>query len=322
MINYYILLKIAENADEETIRQTIKIERRIWNQRANHPKQEIRAEAEQKIKEIAEAEKILLNSSQRRAYNQELVNAIPESLPTTEGTESEKDWLRLTVEYISNGDYSAAAYAAKEATKQHPNNADAWYWKGVASSNLGDVHNADFALHEAVRLNPREASYIVELGDLHRGNSSYADALRYYQQADNIDGNNGYILTCIAACLIGSDRTADALPVVERAYIIDRSNEFTSYILAIAICDTIGQAWSGGTTITNMRQLNYTQEQVSKLQSLNVDDTDLKQQISQLQAIVYEAEEVKFRGLRYGTLSGWEFNARKLPQVLLRTGLQ
>ena len=61
MVNYYELLEIPQNADKATIEQAIRKTRRVWNNRANNPDVTIRAEAERHVKEIAEAEKILLD---------------------------------------------------------------------------------------------------------------------------------------------------------------------------------------------------------------------------------------------------------------------
>ena len=322
MVNYYTLLEIDETSDEESVSQAIKKARRAWNQRSTHPKQEIRAEAEQKIREIAEAEKILLDKDQRNKYNQKLASQVPEPSYSGNAPQGGKNWLELAVQYINSGDYSSAEYAAREATQQQPGNADAWYWKGVASLNLGNMEDANFAIHEAIRINPNNDLYYVELGDLYRTNSKYNEALPFYEKANGLNGNNYYILTCIAACRLGLGNSEAALPLAEQAYIYNKNDEFSNYIYSAAICNSIGQAWSGGTTITNLRQLDYSKEQLKKLREINSDDADIAQMTAEISQTVQEAEEVKFRSLRYGILSGWEYNARRMPQALRRTGLQ
>ena len=72
MVNYYELLEISQNADRTTIEQAIKKTRRLWNNRANNPDASIRAEAERHVREVAEAEKILLNDASRAEYDQQL----------------------------------------------------------------------------------------------------------------------------------------------------------------------------------------------------------------------------------------------------------
>ena len=55
MVNYYDLLGVSQDADRATIEQAIKKTRRLWNNRANNPDASIRAEAEQHVREVAEA---------------------------------------------------------------------------------------------------------------------------------------------------------------------------------------------------------------------------------------------------------------------------
>ena len=75
VVNYYELLEIPQNADKAAIEQAIKKTRRVWNNRANNPDVAIRAEAEMHVKEIAEAEKILLDASKRQEYDVQLSQA-------------------------------------------------------------------------------------------------------------------------------------------------------------------------------------------------------------------------------------------------------
>ena len=79
MVNYYELLEIPQNADKATIEQAIRKTRRVWNNRANNPDVTIRAEAERHVKEIAEAEKILLDVGKRQEYDEQLRQS-PKSL--------------------------------------------------------------------------------------------------------------------------------------------------------------------------------------------------------------------------------------------------
>ena len=55
MINYYELLEISKDASRDNIEAAIRKMRRTWNNRANNPNADIRAEAEQRIRAIAEA---------------------------------------------------------------------------------------------------------------------------------------------------------------------------------------------------------------------------------------------------------------------------
>ena len=69
MVDYYKLLEISRNASFDEISQAIRKTRRLWNNRANSPDSSIRAEAEQHVREVAEAEKTLLDNAKREAYD-------------------------------------------------------------------------------------------------------------------------------------------------------------------------------------------------------------------------------------------------------------
>jgi len=72
MVDYFNLLEIEMDADDEAVKAAVKKQRRVWNQRTTHPTPEVRSEAEQKVRDIADAEKILLNPSERIRYCIEL----------------------------------------------------------------------------------------------------------------------------------------------------------------------------------------------------------------------------------------------------------
>ena len=60
MVDYYKILDVPITAQVEEIKAAIKNKRRLWMQKTNAPQLERRQEAEVKVKQIDEAEKILL----------------------------------------------------------------------------------------------------------------------------------------------------------------------------------------------------------------------------------------------------------------------
>ena len=94
VVNYYELLEIPQNADRAAIEQAIKKTRRVWNNRANNPDAAIRAEAEMHVKEIADAEKILLDEGKRQAYDEQLRQA-PKNDVVDQTPSDNSDWESL-----------------------------------------------------------------------------------------------------------------------------------------------------------------------------------------------------------------------------------
>ena len=105
MINYYELLEISKDASRDNIEAAIRKMRRTWNNRANNPNADIRAEAEQRIRAIAEAERILLDDSARREYDARLASApVTGSTSGPSGREADdsEDWISLAIEYVES----------------------------------------------------------------------------------------------------------------------------------------------------------------------------------------------------------------------------
>lgn len=67
--DYYELLEVEQSATPEEIRAAITRQRRIWVRRQSSPDPERRAYAEQRVREIDAAEKILLDPLTRQAYD-------------------------------------------------------------------------------------------------------------------------------------------------------------------------------------------------------------------------------------------------------------
>ena len=233
MTNYYRLLNISETAGAEEIEKAIKTERRTWNQRANNPKAEIRAEAEQRIQDIAEAEKILLNKQSRANYDIEIAKT-PEK-QTAMPTGETEDWIRVSVDFYKKSDYESMAYAAREATQIMPKESIAWFWRGVSSSRLNRNSDAKFELQRAIELNPDDVDYYSELADVYMEQKDYKNACQMYKKASDMDSKNLYYLAAASECLRLDDKTQEAVEMAKKVYEKDSSYQYgqTVYVLAI-----------------------------------------------------------------------------------------
>jgi len=346
MVNYYNLLHIAPNADDATIRTSIKKERRVWNQRASHPKQEIRTEAEQKVRDIAEAENVLLNPTSRAQYNQTLTNN-PSPVDTGEPiTSGEKDWLVIAKQYWTAGNTNSASYAVREAVQQQPDNPDAWYWKAVISSGMKNYSDAQFELNEAIRLNSSEPDYQYELGSLYFDCEQYQAALSQFIKVQEMDKNYykpDSFLRLRIQCLWGMKNFPIVYPLFTDWYNRCGSDPEIADLYATFIHEMILNAWStdldGSKRITNWTQYNFTKQWQQVLNNLSVYDQLTREEIIDTNRAIIESETKAsqpgaFQNFMYGNafsgaaqmMSGkrmtWEWNAAQLPPEVLRTGMQ
>ena len=91
MTDYYKLLNVEPSASADEIQTAIKKVRRVWNTRSTNPNADIRAEAEQCIRDIAQAEKILLDAGERAKYDVALSQSA-NSAPTSTTSSSPTKW--------------------------------------------------------------------------------------------------------------------------------------------------------------------------------------------------------------------------------------
>ena len=204
MINYYELLEISKDASRDNIEAAIRKMRRTWNNRANNPNADIRAEAEQRIRAIAEAERILLDDSARREYDARLASApVTGSTSGPSGREADdsEDWISLAIEYDERKDYDSLARLMEKVTRMYPNNARAWVWRGLASEATDSVNDAVYEFKKAISLEPNNAVYHAVLGDLYMDHDENRAAEDEYRTAYRLSPNdNEYKLNVAMIC--------------------------------------------------------------------------------------------------------------------------
>lgn len=296
--NYYNILGVAQGASTEDVQKAIAEKRREWTPRTGHPKLETRQLAEQTIKNIAEAEAILLDASKRRDYDQELAAQVAAPEPTQTGPTQGRDWLQIARDYLVQGNSSQANYAAREATNQQTENPEAWYIRGLSSVQLGNNADAEFELNEAIRLNPNDASYHAELGDLYKNNDLWAKALPEYTRASQLEPSNVYYSAFVGLSEGALGNIEKAHDILKAAYEKLPEDDTIRYFYGLALSDMITRTWStyhdGSQSILTENQLNYSKEKLAVIDSLKITDADFRNDLDEIRVNVERAELVKF----------------------------
>jgi tetratricopeptide (TPR) repeat protein len=295
LVNFYEVLELDPGADAEAIRTAVRKQRREWRNRSAHPKAETRALAERMTEHIAHAEDTLLDPARRAAYDQQLaaqLNSPQKEVLETGG----RDWITVIRQYLVDGNPSAANYAAREATSQQPSSAEGWYLRGTSSALLRDLADAEFAMGEAIRLDPNNASYHAELGDLYASAEDWRRAQDCYQRASDLEPHNQYFRVGMASMLSAQGRPDLALPTLEAAVRDSRQTELFRYHLAIALIDDLTDKWSrfadGSSAILNSAQLDLTRTTLARVEELDVDEPDLNQHVADVTRLAADAERV------------------------------
>lgn len=352
MINYYEVLDINVDADNETIQKAIRDKRRLWNTRTNLPDDQKRREAEEMVSVIASAERILLDASKREQYNNELSNESDHSFQTEyhqgQSSGNGQNWLAVCEHYYKSGDYGSLLYAAGEAVNQQPDHPTAWYFKAYAEFKNNMLPISDFSFSEAIRLSPDKspALFLDDYGEMCLLNNNPKKAMRCFVMAkqnepDYYEADDFVLKRC--RCLHLMEAYEVAAPLLTEYYNKHGGREAIANYYASFIVDMIYNAWSttheGYKTITNLKQLCFSKEWLSVLRSIIVTNNDLKGSIGTLRNLVMEAEKVTTAtgdgigglleyGLLVGTLNAinqkpnWQWTRDSLTLEEVRTGLQ
>lgn len=297
LANYYAILEVSPQADSKTLSKAISDKRRFWQPKTSHPKLETRQAAEKLMKDISDAEMVLHDAQQRADYDRRLaaqVEAAATSSPSTG-----RDWMKITLEYLSQGNAEQANYAAREATTQQPENPEAWYFRGVSSELLDHDQDALFELNEAVRLNPNQASYHAELGDLYKKNAAWRDALGAYQRASTLESDNAHYKAGVGLSLGALGEVDRGTELLKAAHEQIPDDEFIQHFYALALLEQSTSGWSkfhdDTKNILSEAQLNSTKEKLAKIEQLKITDQEFENDLDEVRVFTEQAETVKFQ---------------------------
>ena len=220
MVNYYNLLEISQNASKDEVTAAIRKARRTWNNRANNPDAKIRAEAEQHVREIAEAESILLNDSKREEYNGQLAQSRDTS---TNGSEEEcsEDWEDEFFRAYDRDLTDYAAQIAQKAIRANERNGRAWFLYGEALRKGGNSEGAIGPLQRASVLMSDDARVFRQLGFAYIDTDRLSDALQAFYDATKCDPDDCEYYCLRAALFRDAEMYDEALEEAKNGYKLD-----------------------------------------------------------------------------------------------------
>lgn len=312
MVNYYELLEIPQNADKAAIEQAIKKTRRVWNNRANNPDAAIRAEAEMHVKEIAEAEKILLDANKRQEYDVQLSQA-PKNDVVDQTPADDSDWEEEFFQAYNRDMNDYAAQIAQRAVRANERNGRAWFLYGEALRRSGNLAQGVDALKRASLLSD-DASIYRHLGFAYSDAEQYGDAYKAFKSASQLDPSDFEYHTLMANCLRIGGMITEAIAEAKIAHSMNPNDENTKFEYFVALHEDAMKAMSynrssGKHLIINRRQLDYIND-ILKIMSVVVpkgDDRCTKAMEAIVQ-IVVDAESSKGGGFLRPSKPGYEYN--------------
>ena len=329
MVNYYELLEISQDANRMAIEKAIKQTRRLWNNRANSPDASIRAEAEQHVREIAEAEKILLDDAKREAYNRELAQSPKEVPPSNrQDNGADENWEEEFFQAYNNDMDDYAAQIAQRAINADDKNGRAWFLYAEATRRCGNLNEAVRAFHRAELFNPNDVSIYRQLGFAYLNADAYSEAAAAFRKAIQLDPDDPEYHELLASCLRFSGKIKESLVEAKKAYQMDAKDDDVRFEYFFALYEDAQQAMSynrssGKHLITNKVQLDYVNAAL-KIMALTIPQDENKAKcmarMDEIAKTVVDAESKK--GSIIFPKVGYKYNYDVSNEETRKTGLR
>jgi tetratricopeptide (TPR) repeat protein len=306
-VNFYeILPGIAETSDPKAIKEAIRAQRQVWNKRAAQADPVKREQAQKRVRDLAEAERVLLNPERKRAFDQERLQYRPQENVAAHAGAMGRDWLALAREYYERGNAPAANYAAREAITQNGANHEAWAIRANSSFLMAKYQDAGFEFREAIRLRPDNPDYHFDYGEAFAARGELTEARGEYEAALRLVPGNPLYRTAIANVLLKQGQSQQALALMEDVVAEYPNVPGFQYYLALAIERVQLTKWSqlknGNWVITSQAQIDITREMSGRALALRFDDEQLRRSLQENLTLADKAAQVKWF---HANMVGW-----------------
>ena len=327
MVNYYELLNISKDAQRIEIEQAIKKTRRLWNNRANNPDAAIRAEAEQHVREVAEAETILLDPKKREEYDWQLSTApVNYEEPQSQGIDS--SWEDQYFQAYNSGMNDYAAEIAGNVVNAQPNNGRAWFLLGEAQRRMEDYQNAIPALRRAAMLIKDEGVH-RQLAFAYMDTGHYYDAISELAEATNIAPDVPEFYALRASCYRQVNNIPAAISEATAAFEMAPYDDIVRFEMFTALYADVENAMaynrsSGKHLIINKKQLDYVNAILKKMAQTIPNDENKARCTSAMESIVQlaaDAETIKGGSFFRAGKIGYEYNYETCNNDTRKSGL-
>lgn len=306
-VNFYeILPGIVETSDSNAIKDAIREQRQVWNKRAAQADPVKREQAQKRVRDLAEAERVLLNPERKRAFDQERLQYRPQENMAAQAGVSGRDWLALARDYYERGNAPAANYAAREAITQNGANHEAWAIRANSSFLMGEYQDAGFEFREAIRLKPDSPEYHFDYGEAFAALGKLTEARGEYEAALRLVPGNPLYQTAIANVFLKEGQPQKALDIMEDVVKQHPTVSAFQYYLALAIERVQLTKWSqvknGNWVITSQAQIDITRQMSGRALSLQFDDEPLRRSLQENLTLADKAAQVKWF---HSNVLGW-----------------
>lgn len=307
LVNYYDLLEIARTATAEEIRAAITKQRRIWVRRQSSPDPDRRADAEQRVRQIDQAEKTLLNPAERSAFDARLAgqrSPLPpprtdrpdrraDPQPQPSGRRTAQDWLDRARSFLAQGNLGAATRSAREATSLAPGLAEAWYVYARASAEDDRPADAEWGYGEAIDLEPDNLDFRRGLGQAYLKQRKWRQAVTEFERVLQRAPDDPGARAGLGEAYVHSGNTKQGLVLLRKALDDnpDDNDVKTAYAYALhgSAVDSLSELDNGALVVLSGRQLALVRRNARKIRALRLADPKVRGMYEELRALAKDA---------------------------------
>lgn len=296
-VDYYALLEVPRDADEDTITVAYKGKYRYWRKAMNSPDLSRRQEAETWMARLAEANEILKDPAQRQAYDRELNTQGVEQEAAAPRGDGAIDWVEEARGALSRGDYHSAAYAAREATHTIGNSAESWILRARASSGLEQNRDALYEARQATQITANDPEAHFQLGMIQEKLRDFADALTSYQTCMRLDPSAPQYLVAVANIMANHGQLGNALSLIKSNLERFSGNQLVGDYYALLLvqqAETIPNVNGRGRyMITGESEIQAMRPLIAEARHYN-SDPETARHLDEIEAFLNRAEEHTF----------------------------
>lgn len=318
MVDYFEVLGVERDADDETIRAQVRKQRSRYRQLTGSPDKSQARSAEEMIERLSEAERILRDPAARAAYVRHLESEEARGHEETararaahiaaemERAEQQRraviarsnEWIEQAERYLRIDEPLNAIRAATEATRIDESAIEAWEIRVKAAIRLKNAGEADFASSQVVWRAPNDAYSHGLRGYALQMQQRLDEAEPVFRRAAELDPADPRWQDELTWSLFRRDRLQDALASAEVVY-----RKFTDFpngarSLSLLLMEQMDLSLSldyGHHLITSEKQISHVEQTLAALDAIGSTDPDVLLRRAALEELLTAAKRHSFR---------------------------
>jgi tetratricopeptide (TPR) repeat protein len=237
IIDYYHVLNLQPQWDLDKLRKALLAALKESQGRVNAAKGDKKEQLERRMGWISSARKIFTDLESKAKYDQELAEykrtATPEQQASAAGILTLAELWAL----IDTGRYLDAVEAGKRLVNHEPENDRAWEVYGYASYRWNDINTAIYAAEQAIRCNPNNAEYYSDAGGYLAAAERWGDAVIQIHRAIQLEPSNVNYKLVLSEIYIRHEVWGEAEALLQGVLSQEPSNQTAKSFMGIVFND-------------------------------------------------------------------------------------